>query len=80
MHNFKFGIEGEYFVVDHRTEKVNETLSQPFMKSAKKKLGAHLMYELLQSQIETATAPICSSQEVRQQLTYFRSTLPELGT
>src|SRR3954467_1434782 len=79
MHDFRFGIEEEYFVVDRRTALVKATLSQPFMKRAKKALGPHLMYELLQSQIETATTPVTSSQEARQQLTYFRATLAEVG-
>src|SRR5215213_7643265 len=79
MRDFRFGIEEEYFVVDRRTARVKSNLSQPFMKAAKKKLGPSLMYELLQSQIETATTPVVSSLEARQQLTYFRATLAELG-
>jgi glutamate---cysteine ligase / carboxylate-amine ligase len=79
MHDFKFGIEEEYFVVDRRTALVKATLSAPFMKAAKKKLGPNVMYELLQSQIETATNPVTSSEEALRQLTYFRSTLAELG-
>jgi glutamate---cysteine ligase / carboxylate-amine ligase len=79
MREFQFGIEEEYFVVDRRSGRVKSNLSQPFMKAAKKKLGPSLMYELLQSQIETATTPVVSSLEARQQLTYFRATLAELG-
>src|SRR5882724_3753169 len=79
MGDFQFGIEEEYFVVDRRTGHVKATLSKPFMKAAKKKLGQSLMYELLQSQIEAATTPATSSQDARQQLKYFRSTLAECG-
>jgi glutamate---cysteine ligase / carboxylate-amine ligase len=79
MHDFKFGIEEEYFVVDRRTALVKSTLWQPFMKAAKKKLGPNVMYELLQSKIEIATNPVTSSQEALGQLTYFRSTLAEVG-
>jgi len=79
MCDFRFGIEEEYFVVDRRTAAVRPRLSQPFMKTAKKKLGPSLMYELLQSQIEVATTPVNSSRDARQQLRYFRSTLAEIG-
>src|SRR5215212_8416391 len=79
MRDFRLGIEEEYFVVDRRTARVKPQLSQPFMKAAKKRLGPCLMYELLQSQIEVATTPITRSDDARQQLKYFRSTLAELG-
>src|SRR3954466_11015130 len=79
MAEFRFGIEEEYFVVDRRTASVKVRLSRPFMAAAKRKLGPSLMYELLQSQIEVATTPIDSSQDARQQLRYFRSTLAEIG-
>jgi carboxylate-amine ligase len=79
VHDFRFGIEEEYFVVDRRTAGLKATLSQPFMKTAKRRLGPSVMYELLQSQIETATTPVTSSREAGQQLQYFRSTLSELG-
>jgi glutamate---cysteine ligase / carboxylate-amine ligase len=79
MCDFRFGMEEEYFVVDRRTAGVNPRLSEPFMKAAKKKIGAHLMYELLQSQIEVATEPVSSSRDARQQLVHFRSTLAEIG-
>src|SRR4051812_6503761 len=79
MAEFRFGIEEEYFVVDRRTASVKVRVSRPFMAAAKRKLGPSLMYELLQSQIEVATTPIESSQDARQQLKYFRSTLAEIG-
>src|SRR3954465_7111380 len=79
MREFQFGLEEEYFIVDRRTARVKSRSSKPFMKAAKKKLGPSLMYELLQSQIETATTPVTSSQEARRQLKYFRSTLAEVG-
>src|SRR4051794_5738195 len=76
MAEFRFE---EYFVVDRRTASVKVRLSRPFMAAAKRKLGPSLMYELLQSQIEVATTPVESSQDARQQLRYFRSTLAEIG-
>ncbi|MCC6776256.1 MAG: carboxylate-amine ligase [Hyphomicrobiales bacterium] len=79
MSGFRFGIEEEYFVVHRRTASVNSSLSAPFMKAAKRKLGANLMYELLQSQIEVATEPVETAQAARQQLSYFRATLATIG-
>ena len=60
MHQFRFGIEEEYFVVDRRTASIRCELPKTFMKAAGRKLGSHLMSELLQSQIEVATKPMSS--------------------
>jgi carboxylate-amine ligase len=79
LHRYRFGIEEEYFVVDRRTAGLKCELPQAFMAAAKKKLGPQLMYELLQSQIEVATAPMANPHDARQQLSYFRSTLAEVG-
>jgi gamma-glutamyl:cysteine ligase YbdK (ATP-grasp superfamily) len=79
MHDFCFGMEEEYFVVDRRTGSIKFNLPKEFMRGAKKKLGPNLMYELLQSQIEVATDPVNSSADARAQLHHFRTTLAELG-
>lgn len=79
MFNFRFGIEEEYFIVNRRTASVRPRLSQPFMKTAKQKLGPNLMYELLQSQVEVATSPVSCSREAYQQLAHFRTVLSDLG-
>jgi carboxylate-amine ligase len=79
MHDFRFGMEEEYFVVDRRTGSIKSNLPQEFMRGAKKKLGPNLMYELLQSQIEVATDPMTVPGDARAQLRHFRATLAELG-
>src|SRR5205085_912012 len=79
MHKFRFGMEEEYFVVDRRTGSVKCNLPKQFMRSAKRKLGTRVMYELLQSQIEVATDPFTSPADARAQLRHFRRTLAELG-
>src|SRR3954447_5586044 len=78
-HDFRFGMEEEYFVVDRRTGSIKSNLPQEFMRGAKKRLGPNLMYELLQSQIEVATDPITVPADGRAQLRHFRTTLAELG-
>jgi glutamate---cysteine ligase / carboxylate-amine ligase len=79
MFEFRFGIEEEYFIVRRRTASVVSRLSEPFIRKAKKELGANLMLELLQSQIEVATTPVNCSRAARLQLTNFRSILSEIG-
>ncbi len=79
MQAFRFGMEEEYFVVDRRTASLRCELPQDFMKAASRKLGKHLMTELLQSQIEVATSPVARPKDARAQLRYFRRTLAEIG-
>jgi carboxylate-amine ligase len=79
LHEFRFGMEEEYFVVDRRTGSIKGDLPKEFMRGAKKKLGPNLMYELLQSQIEVATDPVTSPADARGQLRHFRTTLSEMG-
>jgi carboxylate-amine ligase len=79
MHEFRFGMEEEYFVVDRLSGGIKCSLPKTFMRNAKKRLGPNLMYELLQSQIETATDPVTSPADARSQLRHFRSSLAELG-
>src|SRR5215204_3691873 len=80
MHQFRFGIEEEYFVVDRRTASIKCELPKGFMKGAGKKLGDRLMSELLQSQIEVATKPMSRPHEARDELLRFRSILAEIGS
>jgi len=79
MHEFRFGMEEEYFVVDRQSGSLKSSLPKQFMRLAKRKLGPSVMYELLQSQIEVATDPFTSPAEARDQLLHFRRTLAELG-
>lgn len=75
MTPYRFGIEEEYFVSDMRTRNVRHTMSKRFFRACKRELGDAVMNEMLQSQIEVATAPCRSMDEAREQLRRFRSTL-----
>jgi glutamate---cysteine ligase / carboxylate-amine ligase len=56
MPPYRFGIEEEYFISDMRTRNVRHTMSKRFFRACKKELGDAVMNEMLQSQIEVATA------------------------
>jgi carboxylate-amine ligase len=75
MADYRFGIEEEYFVSDTRTRNVRHTMSKRFFRACKKELGDAVMNEMLQSQIEVATAPCRTMDEARSQLRRFRTTL-----
>jgi carboxylate-amine ligase len=79
MYPFRFGMEEEYFVVDRRTAGVKCELPAAFMAAARRKIGHQLMTEILQSQVEVATAPATSARDARAELQWFRSTLAEVG-
>jgi carboxylate-amine ligase len=80
VHQFRFGIEEEYFVVDRRTASIKCELPKSFMKVAGRQLGDRLMSDLLQSQIEVATRPMSRPQDARDELLGFRAALAEVGS
>ena len=55
--DFKFGIEEEYFLVDAETKSVSREMPQAFLEQVKSVTGGQVMGEMLQSQLEVATAP-----------------------
>jgi carboxylate-amine ligase len=59
--NFSFGIEEEYFLVDADTKALACTMPRPFLEAAKqaaeRACGGQVTPEMLQAQIEVATAP-----------------------
>ena len=59
--NFSFGIEEEYFLVDADTNALTRTMPKPFLEAAKqaaeRACGGQVTPEMLQAQIEVATAP-----------------------
>jgi carboxylate-amine ligase len=79
MHQYKFGIEEEYFVVSRRTGNVKSELPSKFMTHARRRLGPQLMSEILQSQVEVATKPFCSPAHAIDELLLFRTSLAEIG-
>jgi glutamate---cysteine ligase / carboxylate-amine ligase len=79
MHQYKFGIEEEYFVVNRRTGNVKSELPPKFMAHARRRLGPQLMSEILQSQIEVATKPSLCPAEAVEELLFSRGSLAEVG-
>ncbi len=79
MCKYRFGIEEEYFLVNRRNARLRCELPQAFMRAAKRKLGARLMTELLQSQVEVATPPMETPADARGELLAFRTVLSEIG-
>ncbi len=76
---FRFGIEEEYFVVDRRTGGIRAEMSAEFLGQLKKSLGSQVMTEMLQCQLEVATAPTHSPEAARQQLIEFRQAITHAG-
>ena len=60
-HDFSFGIEEEYFLVDAETKALARAMPAPFLeaaqRAAKRACGGQVTREMLQAQIEVATAP-----------------------
>jgi carboxylate-amine ligase len=74
---YTIGLEEEYFVFDARTRRAVCRLDKKFLSRAQKELGDRVMTEMLQSQIEVATPPCATMDEVRAHLTHYRSALSE---
>src|SRR5262245_13586774 len=55
--SFSFGIEEEYFLVDHKTKSVVLERPPQFLTDVKQALGDQVTTEMLQSQIEVSTLP-----------------------
>ena len=91
--NFSFGIEEEYFLVDAETKAVIPAMPKPFLEAAKKAVGkgnggqensgqencSQVTSEMLQAQIEVATAPHTDMKAAREELRRLRRTLAEVG-
>lgn len=72
---YSIGIEEEFFVFDLRSRRAAHRVDTKFFAAARKSLGARLMTEMLQSQIEVATPPCDGMARAREHLAHFRSTL-----
>jgi carboxylate-amine ligase len=81
--NFKFGIEEEYFLVDADTKAVIRKMPKAFLEAVKRAVGqaggTQVTSEMLQAQIEVATAPHSDMKAVREELRRLRHTLAEVG-
>jgi glutamate---cysteine ligase / carboxylate-amine ligase len=81
--SFSFGIEEEYFLVDAAIGSVVRTMPEAFFEAAKKAVkdtcGGQVTSEMLQGQIEVATAPHTDMRAAREELRHLRRTLAEVG-
>ncbi len=76
---YTLGMEEEYFVFDAKTRHAVRRANKKFLSHARKKLGNHVMTEMLQSQLEVATPPCASMDEARGHLSHYRRTLGQLA-
>jgi len=74
-HQYRFGIEEEYFIVDAETKTVSREMPQAFLADAREATGGRVRGEFLQSQIEAATVPHTSMREARAELRFLRQTV-----
>jgi carboxylate-amine ligase len=81
--HLRFGIEEEYFLVDAETKAVICDMPKAFLDAAKKAVrgagGGQVTSEMLQAQIEVATAPHTEMRAAREELRRLRRTLAEVG-
>src|SRR3954463_8733848 len=76
-HAYSIGVEEEYFIFHARTRRAITRRDRRFLAAVSRRLGAQVMPELLQSQIEVATPPCNSTQEARDKLVEYRTALAE---
>jgi carboxylate-amine ligase len=72
---YTLGMEEEYFLFDAKTRHAVRRANRTFLSQAQKRLGDHVMTEMLQLQIEVATPPCANMSEARAHLTHYRRTL-----
>jgi carboxylate-amine ligase len=81
--DFKFGIEEEYFLVDAATHAAIRDMPNAFLEAAKKAVaqagGGQVTSEMLQAQIEVATAPHTDMKAAHEELCHLRRTLGAVG-
>jgi YbdK family carboxylate-amine ligase len=80
--HFSFGIEEEYFLVDAETKAVICDMPKGFLAAAKKaagQAGGQVTSEMLQAQIEVATAPHTEIKAARKELRDLRRTLADVA-
>jgi glutamate---cysteine ligase / carboxylate-amine ligase len=80
--HFSFGIEEEYFLVDAETKAVICDMPKAFLDAAGKAIGrdggGQVTSEMLQAQIEVATAPHTEMRAAREELRHLRRSLAEV--
>jgi glutamate---cysteine ligase / carboxylate-amine ligase len=76
-HTYSIGVEEEYFVFNARTRRAVARSDRRFLANAARRLGTHVVPEMLQSQLEVMTPPGDSLREIRDHLAHYRRTLAE---
>ncbi len=69
---YRFGIEEEFFVVDAATNAIQRRMPTGFFEHLREQLGEAVTVELLQSQLEIATAPTTEVGDALQELRELR--------
>lgn len=71
-HEFSFGIEEEYFLVDAQTKRVVHNVPQSLFDAARAASDGRISSEFLQPQIEVMTSPHCNMADARAELRHLR--------
>src|SRR5437588_4352923 len=77
--DFKFGIEEEFFLVDGATKSASREMPRGFLERVKAATGGQVKGEMLQSQIEVATAPHSNIADARTELRFLRQTVSNIA-
>jgi carboxylate-amine ligase len=72
---YTIGMEEEFFVFDARTRRAVRRIDTKFLARVQEELGDRVMTEMLQSQLEVATPPCTTMEQVREHLAHYRRTL-----
>src|SRR2546430_8832986 len=76
---YRFGIEEEYFLVDAETKSVAREMPDSFLTQLKAITGGQVRGEMLQSQLEVASAPHTNIADARTELRFLRQTVSNIG-
>jgi carboxylate-amine ligase len=79
VHDFKIGIEEEYFLVDAATKAVSRSMPKGFLETAKTATAGQVKGEFLQSQIEVATLPHHDIKTAHAELRHLRQTVARIA-
>lgn len=77
--SYRFGIEEEYFLSDIENRGAVRNISPRFISAVRAAFPGEVQREMLQSQIEVATAPCLTMNEARRALATLRSGLSVIG-
>src|SRR2546423_13594452 len=78
-HEYRFGIEEEYFIVDAASKTVAREMPEAFLADAKQATGERVHGEFLQSQIEAATVPHTCMRSAGAELRFLRQTVAAIA-